>query len=168
MILTWSINVFLTLDQKVLQFLFRHFLPAGSQQTKSQGDLWHLGAAHHAIKRWPDLSPFAFLADCCGTRRCCSQPEGHAMYWIFLCYRPTEKYLEMHSKICHKRRKYFTQYSKWHKVETSTVFPSRDLQLGSPLTADPDCLTHTWLNHSFLPSRESRGRWRELHKFLLE
>lgn len=123
-----------------------HSLSAGSQQTISQGDLWHGGAAYHVIKWWPDLSPFAFLQHCCGTRRCCSQPEGHAMLWMVL---PMEKYLEIGRKIPHRRRKHFSQYLKCHKVGTSTMFLSREPQLGSPLTADPDRLTQTcshWLD----------------------
>lgn len=137
-----------------------HSLPAGSQQTISQGDLWHWGAAHHVIKRWPDLFPFAFLQHCCGTRRCCSQPEGHAMLWMAL---PMEKYLEIGSKVSQRRRKHFSQNPKCHRVGTNTVFPSIDLQLGSPLPADPDCLTQThshWLDWTVVfspPGRAEKG-----------
>lgn len=162
MILTWSINVFLTRDQKVLQFLFRQDAFLACRFTADNKPRWFvaLRCSTPRNKRWPDLFPFAFLQHCCGTRRCCSQPEGHAMLWMAL---PMEKYLEIGSKVSQRRRKHFSQNPKCHRVGTNTVFPSIDLQLGSPLPADPDCLTQThshWLDWTVVfspPGRAEKG-----------
>lgn len=95
MILPWSINVFLTLDQKVLQFLFRQdaFPACRLPADNKPGWFVALSCSTSHNKKSPDLSPSAFLQHCWGTRRCCSLPEGQAMLWMDYQSRNTLRYV---------------------------------------------------------------------------
>lgn len=167
MILPWSINVFITLDQKVLQFLFRQdaFPACRLPADNKPGWFVALSCSTSHNKKSPGLSPSAFLQHCWGTRRCCSLPEGQAMLWMDYQSRNTLRYVFKYQE--EEQEETLQSEFQWHRAGASPGFHA-ELQLGSahcrPWLAHSDTgVTEPWLS----PLLEEQRRWRELPRLLL-